>query len=231
MSESWIEVELKAAIAEDYRPAPWLLSTSIAAVRRARPGRPAWARVAGIVAFCLHSARSPSLRRFDRPKHPISRSTLPSTRRCFQSPSPSRLHERVLRLRWHGFGCSRKANSLTYVDLKSAKSARDLGLLILWQRGTRRMNREELIQSVHRQRRSVTLANARAAVSRLSDVVDDDGQGNLRLRNAGFREVDELIAQIDKTPVRRRKRSKRRINREQTSFHLEGSVHPMDGLR
>jgi hypothetical protein len=100
-----------------------------------------------------------------------------------------------------------------YVDLKSAKSARDLGLLILWQRGTRRMNREELIQSVHRQRRSVTLANARTAVSRLSDVVDDDGQGNLRLRNAGFREADELIAQIDKTPVRRRKRSKRRINR------------------
>ena len=95
-----------------------------------------------------------------------------------------------------------------YVDLKSAKSARDLGLLILWQRGTRRMNREDLIQSVRRQRRGVTLANARMAVSRLSDVVDDDGQGNLRLRNSGFREADELIAQIEKSPTRRRKRSK-----------------------
>ncbi len=99
-----------------------------------------------------------------------------------------------------------------YVDLKFAKSARDLGLLILWQRGTRRMNREDLIQSVRRQRRSVTLANARMAVSRLSDVVDDDGEGNLRLRNTGFREADELIAQIDTRPPRQRKRSKRTIN-------------------
>lgn len=53
MSESWIEEELKAAIAEDYRPAPWLLSTSMAAVRRARPGRPAWAWAAGIAAVLL----------------------------------------------------------------------------------------------------------------------------------------------------------------------------------
>ena len=95
-----------------------------------------------------------------------------------------------------------------YVDLKSANSARDLGLLILWQRGTRRINREDLIQSIQRQRRNVTLANARMAVHRLSDVLDDDGQGNLRLRNAGFREADELIAQIDRGPVRRRKSSK-----------------------
>lgn len=53
MSESWIEEQLKAAIAEDYRPAPWLLSNSMAAVRRARPGRPVWALAAGIAAVLL----------------------------------------------------------------------------------------------------------------------------------------------------------------------------------
>lgn len=53
MSESWIEGELKAALDEVYRPAPWLLSNSMGAVRRARPGRPAWAWVAGVTAFLL----------------------------------------------------------------------------------------------------------------------------------------------------------------------------------
>ncbi len=53
MSESWLEEELKTALAEDYRPAPWLLSSSMAAVRRARPVRPAWAWVAGIAAVLL----------------------------------------------------------------------------------------------------------------------------------------------------------------------------------
>jgi hypothetical protein len=95
-----------------------------------------------------------------------------------------------------------------YVDLRSAKSARDLGLLILWQTGTKRTDREELVQSIRRQRRSVTLKNARVAVSRLADVVDDDGQGQLRLRSSGFREAEELIGHVDKAPVRRRKASK-----------------------
>lgn len=82
-----------------------------------------------------------------------------------------------------------------YVDLKSAKSARELGLLILWQRGTRRMGRDELIESIKRQRTNVTLSNARVAVTRLGDLVDDDGNGMLRLRGAGFREADQLISE------------------------------------
>ena len=32
MSERWIEEEVKSALDEDYRPAPWLLSNAIAAV-------------------------------------------------------------------------------------------------------------------------------------------------------------------------------------------------------
>jgi len=50
VSQRWTEAELKAALDEVYQPAPWLLSNSIAAVRRARPRRPAWAWVAGIAA-------------------------------------------------------------------------------------------------------------------------------------------------------------------------------------
>lgn len=53
MSESWIEGELKAALDDDYRPAPWLLTNSMAAVRRARPRRPAWAWAAGIAAVLI----------------------------------------------------------------------------------------------------------------------------------------------------------------------------------
>jgi hypothetical protein len=97
-----------------------------------------------------------------------------------------------------------------YVDLKSAKSARDLGLMILWQGGTKRINREELAQSIRRQRHNVTLKNARVAVSRLADVADDDGQGNLRLRSSGFREAEDLITRVDSPVARHRQRSGRR---------------------
>jgi hypothetical protein len=80
-----------------------------------------------------------------------------------------------------------------YVDLKSAKSARDLGLLILFDAGSKRIGRDDLIQAIMRQRRSVTRKNAAMAVTRLTDLVDDDGTGKLRLRAAGFREAEVLI--------------------------------------
>lgn len=51
MSNSWIEGEIKAALDETYRPAPWLLANSMAAIRHRRPARPAWAWVAGVAAF------------------------------------------------------------------------------------------------------------------------------------------------------------------------------------
>ena len=74
-----------------------------------------------------------------------------------------------------------------YVDLKLARSARDFGLLILWKKGGRRTARAELIASIRRQSRKVSGDNARKAVERLYDLVDDDGSGNLRLRATGFR--------------------------------------------
>jgi WD40 repeat protein len=84
VSESWIEGELKTAIDEGYDPAPWLLSNSMAAVRNARPGRSAWAWVAGIAAVLLafgSVAIFESLRHNQTPNQshnaPINTSTLP----------------------------------------------------------------------------------------------------------------------------------------------------------
>lgn len=79
-----------------------------------------------------------------------------------------------------------------YIDMKSAKSARELGLMILAQGGTKRISRDALVAAIQRQRRSITLKNAKVAVDRLSDLIDDDGAGNLRLRSVGFREADRL---------------------------------------
>jgi hypothetical protein len=81
-----------------------------------------------------------------------------------------------------------------YSNVKAAKSARDLGLLLLWRRGRKRISKEDLIESIMRNRKSVTRKNAQMAVARLADVVDDDGAGNLQLRSPGFREAEELLA-------------------------------------
>jgi hypothetical protein len=81
----------------------------------------------------------------------------------------------------------------TYFDLKTVTSARNFGLLILWAKGTKRIGRDELIKAIMRQRRDITLKNARLAVTRLEDLVDDDGNGYLRLRASGFREAEQLI--------------------------------------
>ncbi len=80
-----------------------------------------------------------------------------------------------------------------YIDLKSARSARDLGLMILWYRGTARISRGELVAAIRRQRRNITLTNARMAVTRLTGSVDDDGNGNVCLRASGVREAEKLI--------------------------------------
>ena len=53
MSESWIEGELRAALDEVYRPAPWLLSSSMTALRHARPRRRFRALAVGALALVL----------------------------------------------------------------------------------------------------------------------------------------------------------------------------------
>jgi hypothetical protein len=78
-----------------------------------------------------------------------------------------------------------------YVDI--AKSATDAALLILWTIYPRRMEIAELEASV--MRHSYTANNATKAVSRIDKYVDDDGSGNLRLRNTGVRKAEELISE------------------------------------
>jgi hypothetical protein len=77
-----------------------------------------------------------------------------------------------------------------YVDI--GKSAKEVALLILWAIYPRRMGDLDLETSV--MRHNYTKKNAEVAVSRIVPYVDDNGFGNLRLRNAGLRKVEELIS-------------------------------------
>jgi HEPN domain-containing protein len=77
-----------------------------------------------------------------------------------------------------------------YVDI--GKSALEDGLLILWTIYPRRMNEAELQVSIMRHDHREN--NARMAVSRLVRYVDNDGAGNLRLRNSGLKRAEELIS-------------------------------------
>jgi len=72
-------------------------------------------------------------------------------------------------------------------------SAKDVVHLTLWGIHPRRMHRRDLIAAAKRHGNSE--ANAAVGISRLKSLVDDDGQGNLRLLIAGVREAEDLIAQ------------------------------------
>jgi len=76
-----------------------------------------------------------------------------------------------------------------YTDI--AESALDAAVLILWHIYPARMSREDLIASLMRHDYSEN--NANVAASRVSRYVDNDGEGNLRLRNTGLRKADDLI--------------------------------------
>jgi hypothetical protein len=80
-----------------------------------------------------------------------------------------------------------------YVDI--ANSAREAALLILWHIYPKRMSGETLVDLVvrHGYKRS----NAEMGVKRIRKVVDDDNR-NLRLRNLGVQEAEELIAEAEK---------------------------------
>ena len=75
-------------------------------------------------------------------------------------------------------------------------SARDVELLTLWRIHPRRMSRDELIAAAKRHGNSE--ANAKVGLSRLNRVVDDDGQGNLRVLSSGVQEAEELIKSKNK---------------------------------
>jgi len=74
--------------------------------------------------------------------------------------------------------------------------ARKVGLLLLAYRYPARISAKELAASLVRHGESK--GNASKAISRLKDLVDDDGAGNLRLRAPGLQEAELLLAAIKK---------------------------------
>ena len=70
------------------------------------------------------------------------------------------------------------------------ESAREVGLMVLFF-AEKRMSTTELIASIVRH--GHTQKNAAMAVTRLKSVVDDDGQGNLRLRMPGIKQAEALL--------------------------------------
>jgi hypothetical protein len=70
--------------------------------------------------------------------------------------------------------------------------ARKVGLLLLAYRYPGRIFYKELIAALIRH--GETKANAGMAITRLKNVVDDDGAGNLRLRAPGLQEAESLLA-------------------------------------
>jgi hypothetical protein len=76
-----------------------------------------------------------------------------------------------------------------YVDI--AKGAREAALLILYGIYPKRMAADALVKQV--MRHDYKRANAEMGVKRIRKFVDDDDNENLRLRNTGVRECEELI--------------------------------------
>jgi hypothetical protein len=71
-------------------------------------------------------------------------------------------------------------------------SAKDVEHLTLWRIHPRRMSRKDLIAAAKRHGNSE--ANAAVGISRLKRIVDDDGEGNLKLLIEGVRQAEVLIA-------------------------------------
>lgn len=78
-----------------------------------------------------------------------------------------------------------------YFSLKGL-GARDVELLALWRIHPRRMQKSEVIATA--MRHGNKKANAEVGISRLRNLVDDDGAGNLKLRISGVEAAEKLIA-------------------------------------
>jgi len=76
-----------------------------------------------------------------------------------------------------------------------ANSAREAALLILYGVYPKRMSEESLARQVARH--GYRQNNANVAVQRIRTRVDNDGHGNLKLRNLGVREAEELIQKAE----------------------------------
>lgn len=80
-----------------------------------------------------------------------------------------------------------------YVDI--GKSAREVALLILYAVYPKRISRDDLVRQV--ERHGYHPNNASVGVTRILDRVDMDEYTKMRLRNAGVREAEEIIAKAE----------------------------------
>jgi hypothetical protein len=103
---------------------------------------------------------------------------------------PAGARDLVLRLTQKTFPNLEEIGDRVYFHV-TGLSARTAALLRLWHAHPRRVSQRELIQ--HTERHGFTHANAKAGLARLGRVVDDDGQGNLRLLSPGIAEAEGLI--------------------------------------
>ncbi|MEX0735387.1 MAG: hypothetical protein WDZ66_00825 [Steroidobacteraceae bacterium] len=71
------------------------------------------------------------------------------------------------------------------------KSAVDVGLVLLARRYPKRVSRENLVEAIRRN--GFTLKNSRVAAGRIEKVVDDDGNGQLRLLAPGLKRAEAII--------------------------------------
>ncbi|MBI3775301.1 MAG: hypothetical protein HY273_07080 [Gammaproteobacteria bacterium] len=79
-----------------------------------------------------------------------------------------------------------------YVN-RDGLSAADIALLLLERKYPSRFNREELVTTLVRH--SIKKSNAQVAVSRIQKYIDDDRQGNLKLRANGRQKAAQIRAQ------------------------------------
>jgi hypothetical protein len=77
-----------------------------------------------------------------------------------------------------------------YADI--GKSAKEVALVVLYYIFPKRMSRDNLVAVLIRH--PFKKANADLAVRRIAGFIDDDGAGLIRLRNAGVRKVEEIVA-------------------------------------
>jgi hypothetical protein len=77
-----------------------------------------------------------------------------------------------------------------YFHLKG-KTAPDVALMALARRHPARLARQDLVDTV--KRNGFSLNNARVAVTRIGNMIDDDGEGNLRLLAPGLKRAEELL--------------------------------------
>jgi hypothetical protein len=78
---------------------------------------------------------------------------------------------------------------------KKKKSGVDVAVAALASQHPVRMSKRELIQTV--KRNGFSEPNARMAVNRLAGLVDDNGQGELRLLAPGRQRADEIMGKVD----------------------------------